>query len=115
MSGSTRGDQVMLQGYRPRRRADEPVDAETLLSVLDDADCRAFLRALSDPRTVAELCRRCDVPSSTTYRKLDRLADAGLVESTVEVRNDGNHRKRFSRTVDAVTFTLDGDVRLGND
>ncbi|GGL66939.1 winged helix-turn-helix domain-containing protein [Halocalculus aciditolerans] len=113
----------MLQEYRPGQRAGESPDdgdelvtvlddADELVAALDDADCRAFLRALDEPRTAAGLCQCCDVPSSTAYRKLDRLVDVGLVDSKVKVRSDGNHRKQFSRTVDAVTITVDDDARL---
>jgi len=53
-------------------------DCETVLTALDDSDCRALLEATADGAlTAAELIDRCDVPRSTTYRKLDQLTEPG--------------------------------------
>lgn len=89
-------------------------DPDALFSVLDDRDCRAFLAALDEPRTATELSERCDVPSSTTYRKLHRLSALGLVDARREVCGAHNHQARYHRTAESVSFefsdsTLDVD------
>jgi len=88
-------------------------DPEAVFAVLEDADCRSFLQALEDPLTAAELSRRCGVPSSTTYRKLDRLTTVGLVESAPEVCGERNHRARYYRSVESIRFAIgDGSLAL---
>jgi DNA-binding transcriptional ArsR family regulator len=97
-------------GLRFRRR-DESVDSETVLSVLDDPDCRRLLEATTDEAlTAQELTDRCDVPRSTTYRKVEQLTEAGLLEEGVRLRRDGKHTSEYHRTFEDVTISLsEGD------
>ncbi len=82
-------------------------DCETVLTALDDPDCRALLEATAEEAlTAAELIERCDVPRSTTYRKLDQLAEAGLLEERVRLSADGKHPSEYRRTFDDVTISL---------
>lgn len=94
-----------------RHAAPDPAIGE-VFAVLEDQDCRVFLRELAESLTAAELSARCDVPSSTTYRKLDRLEAAGLVASVTEVCGQNNHRARYHRTVESVRFSFDGELSL---
>lgn len=88
-------------------------DVEEVFAVLDDRDCRDFLEALDEPLTASDLSRRYDVPSSTTYRKLDRLSTVGLVDSTTDICGSNNHQARYHRTVKSVTFDFDvGEVSV---
>jgi len=82
-------------------------EAEDVLDLLDDSDCQAFLGNLDNPRTAKELSRRCNVPHSTTYRKLAQLREAGLVETTTEIRKQGNHQARYYRDINSLTFTFE--------
>lgn len=83
------------------------VDSETVLAALDDPDCRRLLEATTDEAlTAQELTERCDVPRSTTYRKVDRLTEAGLLEERVRLRRDGKHTSEYHRTFEDVTITL---------
>lgn len=83
------------------------IDCETILSILDDPDCRALLEATTDEAlTAGELIERCNVPRSTTYRKLDRLTDAGLLEERVRLNPDGKHASEYQRTFDDITISL---------
>ncbi|WP_276259139.1 winged helix-turn-helix domain-containing protein [Haloglomus litoreum] len=95
----TRNDDMILL------EADEPV--ETVLGALEDADCRAILDATSeDALTASEVAAACDLPTSTTYRKLDRLADAALIEERVRIRRSGKHASEYVRAVDDVVVTV---------
>ena len=80
---------------RDALRREEIPDIETVLDALADEDCRALLHAMSEPRTAAELSEESDIPLSTTYRKLERLEDASLVDEIIEIRDDGRHTSRY--------------------
>lgn len=103
------------------RRADDRAvidgdDAvQTVLGALTDEDCRAILEAIGDDDdrlTATELSETCDVPLSTTYRKLERLTDAGLLEERLRIRRSGNHVAEYDRRVDDVRIAVDSDVAL---
>lgn len=83
------------------------VDSESVLAALDDPDCRKLLEATTDePLTAQELVDRCDVPRSTTYRKVDQLTEAGLLEESVRLRKDGKHASEYRRSFEDVTISL---------
>lgn len=95
-------------GLRFQRR--EPsVDSESVLAALDDPDCRALLEATTDEAlTAQELVDRCDVPRSTTYRKVEQLTEAGLLEEGVRLRKDGKHASEYRCAFEDVTISLSG-------
>lgn len=93
-------------GLRFRNRGPD-VDSETVLAALDDPDCRKLLEATTDEAlTAQELVDRCDVPRSTTYRKVEQLTEAGLLEEQVRLRADGKHASEYRRAFEDVTISL---------
>lgn len=100
------------------RRGDEAprLAADAALEALDDPDCRALLEAATGrARTAGELIELSGVPRSTTYRKLDQLVEAGLLEERVRVSSAGDHASEYCRTVDdvVVSITETGGVTVG--
>ncbi|WP_267640547.1 ArsR/SmtB family transcription factor [Haloarchaeobius amylolyticus] len=87
-------------------------DLDTLAAVLDP-DCQRILATLGTAaRTAPELADACDLPTSTTYRKLDKLCDAGVVEEGVRVRTAGKPASEYQLTPTdvCVSVTSDGDI-----
>jgi DNA-binding transcriptional ArsR family regulator len=80
---------------------------EAVCDALADEDCRAILRALDEPLTAAEVAEECDLPQTSTYRKLTKLTDGGLVEERTEIRTDGHHATRFVRDAASVVVAFD--------
>lgn len=78
----------------------------TVLDALNDEDCRRILSRLDDPLTAAEISDRCEIPLSTVYRKVERLADAALVEERTEIRSDGHHATAYVRDFEAATVRV---------
>lgn len=79
-------------------------DVQAVLDALGDHDCRDILRGLDRSALTASECSdACDLPLSTTYRKLEMLAAADLIEEGLRIRRDGKHasqyRRRFSDVV----------------
>ncbi|ELY52379.1 ArsR/SmtB family transcription factor [Natronococcus jeotgali] len=103
--------------YGEETLADEPrvvageEDIGSILTALDDADCRTILEELDDDayRSASELSERCDVPLSTMYRKLELLEDAGLLEERLRIRQSGRHASEYARRVEGVRVAVDGD------
>lgn len=88
---------------------DRRLPAETVFELLADPECRALLAATADaPRTASELSARCDVPTSTVYRKIGALTDAELVAERIRIRTSGNHVSEYALRVEAVRVDLTG-------
>ncbi|WP_276260780.1 winged helix-turn-helix domain-containing protein [Haloglomus litoreum] len=85
---------------------------EEVLTALDDADCRAIIRALDEPLSAGEVSERCDIPSSTAYRKLDLLTEADLLREATEVRPDGHHTTLYDVDFSRVVIALEEDRTL---
>jgi DNA-binding transcriptional ArsR family regulator len=89
--------------------------AERVLDALSDETCRRILTKLqgaSTPMTAQNLSKACDVPLSTTYRKLERLSDTRLVDETLQLRASGTHTHQYRSDVNAVTVSLDEETGL---
>jgi DNA-binding transcriptional ArsR family regulator len=81
---------------------------DDLLGALSDADCRAILDAAGDEALCArEVADRCDLPLSTTYRKLDRLTATGLLSERTRVEGSGRHASEYVRRVESAHVSLD--------
>jgi DNA-binding transcriptional ArsR family regulator len=88
---------------------DESPDLQAVFDALDDPDCREIVSVLTEPMTAEEISDEADIPLSTTYRKLDRLTEASLLEEGVEVRSDGQHVSRYTGAFKQVVVGLSDD------
>ncbi|WEL18981.1 Transcriptional regulator containing HTH domain,ArsR family [Halorhabdus sp. SVX81] len=93
---------------------DEPrpdtVPSGTILALLGDTYARRLLSlVVEQPRTGRELSAATDMSRPTIYRRLERLAEHGLVRTELEFDPDGHHRKRFHATVSEFDFDLGSD------
>jgi DNA-binding transcriptional ArsR family regulator len=87
---------------------DAPVQA--VCEALADPDCREILAALDEPLTAKAVVERCDLPRTSTYRKLEALSDAGLVEERTDLRVDGHHATTYVRDVSGVVLDYDDET-----
>jgi len=72
------------------------VDEDALLTALQDDDCQAIVEAVEDEALSAtELAEICDLPTSTTYRKLDTLTDAALLDDRLRLSSSGSHEREY--------------------
>ncbi|WP_424013286.1 ArsR/SmtB family transcription factor [Halorubrum xinjiangense] len=92
---------------RDPSRDPEPPSVDEVLDALADDAARRIVAALTEPKTASELSEECDIPLSTTYRKLEKLTDASLLSESTDIRRDGQHTTRYSVSFDAVTVTVD--------
>lgn len=81
-----------------------------LLDALTDEDCQTIIEATTDDAlTAQELSESYDLAQSTTYRKLDRLTEAGLLEERVRIDPSGRHTKEYARAVEGVHVEIGAD------
>ena len=96
---------------RPPSVTEHP-ELQTVLTSLTDEDCRRILQVLSEPMSAQEIADSCDVPLSTTYRKLKLLSDASLVSERLDVSEPGKHTKKYEADFETVTVELNEDGRI---
>lgn len=102
----------MAQKHYPRQRfkTSVDIDVEAALTLLGDEYVQEIFAVLrEEPATAREITDQCSGSKVTIYRRLNDLADAGLVESEPQIRPDGNHCKRYRVLVDELTISLTGD------
>lgn len=81
---------------------------QAVLDALEDPRCRAILDATGRAALSAkEVAAACDLPLSTTYRKLDLLVEADLVAARTRVRESGKHASEYVRAVEDVVVSLE--------
>ena len=88
------------------RAFEEPAELQSVLDALDDADARTIIRGLEEPMTASEISETCDIPLSTTYRKLDLLTEASLLKEGTAIRSDGHHATTYEVSFEAVRVLL---------
>ncbi|WP_122089560.1 helix-turn-helix domain-containing protein [Halalkalicoccus subterraneus] len=95
----------------PFAEGTEP-ELTTVLEALCDDDCREIAETVESAMTASELSEACDVPLSTTYRKLDTMTEATLLEESIEIRADGRHTSRYRLAFEEVLLSIDEDRRF---
>ncbi|MGB9964352.1 helix-turn-helix domain-containing protein [Halobacterium sp. CBA1126] len=91
---------------------DEAPELQAVLDALDDEGCRRIIETLEEPMTAKELSEACDIPLSTTYRKLELLTDAALLDERAVLQPDGHHTTEYSLVFEEVVIQLDDDRTL---
>ncbi|MFB6189223.1 MAG: helix-turn-helix domain-containing protein [Halapricum sp.] len=87
--------------------ADEDApELQDVLDALDDPECRTIINVLDEPMTASEISEASDIPLSTTYRKLELMTEASLLEEGVEIRPDGQHASTYELDFEEVIIGL---------
>jgi len=80
------------------------------LALLDAEYTQDLLTAVqAEAKSARALAEECGASRPTVYRRLNRLDDAGLVESSMAYDADGHHRTVFEATLDRFVVELDDD------
>jgi predicted transcriptional regulator len=86
---------------------------ESLLGAREDDDCRAIIEATSAKAlTASELSEQCELPLSTTYRKLDELTDVDVLDEQIRISKSGQHKSEYSLQVEQISFVVDDGISL---
>jgi DNA-binding transcriptional ArsR family regulator len=100
---------------RDPSRDEDPPSVDDVLDALADDDARRIVSALVEPKTASDISEECDIPLSTTYRKLELLTEASLLSESTDIRRDGQHTTRYSVSFETVTVSLDEEDDEGSD
>jgi predicted transcriptional regulator len=57
---------------------DQTIDF-TLAEIPDKGECKIIMAITDLSKTVSQICRENNLPQSSTYKKIKRLLDAGLI------------------------------------
>lgn len=108
--------------YRNKRGGKmKPTDSpETFLETLANPRSRAIIAAVAQDRcSVSEISEYCDLPLSTSYRKVDTLVENGILEDTLRINSSGRHEQEYTLSEESVSavFRVDDavDVRVSYD
>lgn len=86
---------------------DQEGKLDSLVDTLNDPDCRDILQATGETALSArEVSERCDLPISTTYRKLARLSAVGVLEERTRIDGAGKHPSEYVRVVEHVVISV---------
>lgn len=95
--------------HRPGHDQAAPSPTE-LFSLLDDEYALDILTSIqSEAKSARTLAEECDASRPTIYRRLNRLEDAGLIETEMTYDADGHHRTVFKTTLETVTVEMGDD------
>jgi predicted transcriptional regulator len=86
----------------------DAVPVPELLDLLGDSYTRMVLRAITrEPMTGTEVAAETDISKPTAFRRLNRLADIGLVAVEYEVDEETGHQhKVYETTFDRVNVDI---------
>lgn len=84
-------------------------DLQAVLDALDDESCRSIIQEVQGAMTANEVSEATEIPLSTTYRKLELLTEASILEERTEIRSDGHHTTKYVLVFDAVEIRLRED------
>jgi predicted transcriptional regulator len=90
----------------------EDPDSQSIFDALEDSDCRRIIEHLEEPKTAKELSEDCELPLSTTYRKLDILTEASLLSERTVIQSDGHHTTQYEIAFEQVAIHLNEDHKL---
>ena len=89
----------------------DDADVESLLGTLEDPDCRAIIEATtSEALSASELSEHCDLPLSTTYRKVDQLTEVGVLDERVRLSRSGQHTSEYVLQLDSIELSVDPEA-----
>lgn len=91
---------------------DAEPDLQSVLDALDDPNCRKIVQDIDGAMTANEVSDATDIPLSTTYRKLDLLTEASILDERTEIRSDGHHTTKYVLAFEAVEIGLTEDRKF---
>ena len=92
---------------RTDRRTDDP---DELLAALGGKYSADILGAARTPTSAQELSDELDIPIATCYRRIEDLADAGLLRCEGrQLSEEGRRTNVYRRTIDRLTLDFTGE------
>lgn len=81
-----------------------------LLELLGDSYTQQVLQAVTEqPKSARAVVNATEVSKVTAYRRLDRLEECGLVDSTMVYDSDGHHHAQYQTVCERITIQFGED------
>ena len=94
-------------------KQDEEKQDDMLIRLIADKYCRILLTAtLDEPKSAMVLSAECSIPISTVYRRLTELEQAGLLNTTGKISNDGKYFLYKSRIKEINALFSSGSLKI---
>lgn len=94
------------QDHRNSSTSDE-TDNDSLLTLITDDNCRDIIRETRyEALTANELAQRCDIGLSTTYRKIDSMVEAGILEERIRLTSERRQINEYSHEIDEIELSV---------
>jgi predicted transcriptional regulator len=91
----------------PRPEANGGADLEKILDALSKDHSRMILQTATEPMSVKQLSHLCDLPLSSTYRRVNRLEEANLLEPKIKLDPEhGKHVTQYERAFDSIEMEM---------
>jgi response regulator of citrate/malate metabolism len=91
-------------GTRPIR--DEAAVNQLFEAITDEESRQIFRETRSEALTAKELSERCDIATSTAYRKLEQLVDIGLLEEQIRFNCTTKHAREYTHDIDGIELDV---------
>lgn len=79
----------------------------TILGAIEDDACRTIIEATSENAlSVSEICEQTEITSSTAYRKVEQLTDAGILEENIRLCSGGSHTSEYRLAISDLEIEL---------
>lgn len=78
-----------------------------LKELLDKHSYKILLSIIDESKTVFQICNEISVPTSSTYKKIKKLKDAGLlIVDKIEINNSGKKVFFYKSKIRSIELTL---------
>ena len=79
----------------------------TLEELLTDATTKRILESIkAEPKSTAQLCAECNIPTSTAYRKMQKLYDNRCISKVGTINEAGKREILYKSNVSVVKRIL---------
>lgn len=88
-------------------RIQDETDVDQLFGAITDEDSRMILRETrAEALTAKELSERCDIATSTAYRKLEQLVETGLLDEQIRFTSTTKHACEYTHDIDGIELDV---------
>ena len=83
---------------------------ELIVDILADDTARDIYFYVDEPTTVKEIKKDGDIPTSTAYRKIETLVDAGLIKPTPQHSSAGE--TKYVKAIECISVTYSDPIEI---
>ena len=100
--------------YASQMIVNELAKQRILAAIADRYSRRILAATMNEPVSALDLCNNCDIPVTTTYRRIEELLQAGLLAGVKYGRTaDGKWYEKYRSLLKRINVTFEnGDMRV---